>query len=140
MARRTAKSERAGRYAALLTAVSAPLWWASQEARMYTLLALLIVVCALAWWIADVSSAPRGLDCALAGELALLYAHNTGPVAVIWLKSSLLIVAVVVWLQTRHLPRIAWRIWLDRSMCRWAVVGCRISFSAICCCKLQTAP
>src|SRR5690606_5420496 len=39
---------RAGLYAAFLVSVSAPLWWASQEARMYTLLALLVLIAALA--------------------------------------------------------------------------------------------
>ena len=64
LARRTAKSERAGHYAALLTTFSAPLWWASQEARMYTLLALLMTICALAWWQLVVRPRARpGLRC-----------------------------------------------------------------------------
>ncbi len=39
----------AGLMAAFLTAFSPLLWWAAQEARMYTLLALLVTLCALAW-------------------------------------------------------------------------------------------
>src|SRR6185369_17292634 len=40
---------RAGLMAALLMAFSPLLWWASQEARMYTLLAVLVLLCAMAW-------------------------------------------------------------------------------------------
>ena len=79
LARRTAHSERAGRYAALLTACSAPLWWASQEARMYTLLALLITICALAWWILMIRPRRAAWIALWLSEVALLYAHNTGP-------------------------------------------------------------
>ena len=39
----------AGLFAAVLIACSPPLWWASQEARMYALMAALAVAAALAW-------------------------------------------------------------------------------------------
>ena len=76
----------AGLGAAFLVTFSPLMWWASQEARMYTLLAVLVLIAALAWhqlqrrptrwaWLALWSS-----------ELALLYAHNTGLVIVLWLN------------------------------------------------------
>lgn len=91
---------RAGLMAALLTAFSPLLWWASQEARMYTLLALLVLLCALAWHklIPDNSAlrSPRWRWWLVlwASELALLYAHNTGPVVVLWLNA----VTILAWL------------------------------------------
>lgn len=102
---RRAADRRAGVYAALLTTFSAPLWWASQEARMYTLLALLIVIAALAWqWLITRPSRAAWIALWLA-ELALLYAHNTGPVAVIWLNA----VTLVAWIAAR---RPDWRVWI----------------------------
>ncbi|NDJ62003.1 MAG: hypothetical protein GYB67_12805, partial [Chloroflexi bacterium] len=45
----TQLGQRAGVYAGLLAATTPLLWWASQEARMYTLLAVLVLVAATAW-------------------------------------------------------------------------------------------
>ncbi|MEO8397706.1 MAG: glycosyltransferase family 39 protein, partial [Chloroflexota bacterium] len=105
LARRSARSERAGRYAVLLTAISAPLWWASQEARMYTLLALLIVICALAWQMLITRPRRAAWIALWLGELALLYAHNTGPIAAIWLNA----VTLLIWIVRRR-PDL--RIWI----------------------------
>jgi uncharacterized membrane protein len=96
---RRAANPTAGGYAALLAAISAPLWWASQEARMYTLLALLIVICALAWQQLMTKLTRAAWIALWLGELALLYAHNTGPVAALWLN----VVTVLYWLA--HRPR-----------------------------------
>ena len=88
----------AGLMAALLVAFSPLLWWASQEARMYTLLALLVLLCALAWHklIPNPPSTRRWRWWLMLwlSELALLYAHNTGPVAVLWLN----VVTILAWL------------------------------------------
>src|SRR6185369_5082590 len=110
---------RAGVYAAFLAAFSPLLWWAWQEARMYTVLAVLGLVAALAWdeVTKDKSVSPqknaaqrngetekrRGRNrkaawfVLWASELALLYAHNTGPVIVLWLNG----VTLFVWLSRR---------------------------------------
>ncbi len=90
-------NNRAGGMAALLMAFSPLLWWASQEARMYTLLAVLVLLCTLAWH----RLIPQRLHgrkwrwwfVLWLSELALLYAHNTGPVVVLWLN----IVTVLAW-------------------------------------------
>lgn len=102
-------SARAGIYAALLAACSPLLWWASQEARMYTLLAVLVLVCALAWHRLYTRPA-RGTWLALCGaELALLYAHNTGPVVVLWLNLA----TVIAWIAARRFDRpFSWKHWL----------------------------
>lgn len=100
-------SARAGLYGALLAALSPPLWWASQEARMYTLLAALVLVCALAFHALLARPTRRAWLALLAAELALLYAHNTGPVVALWLNSA----ALLAWLARRHAgrpPRRAW--------------------------------
>jgi hypothetical protein len=86
-----AATPRAGLYAALLAMLSAPLWWAAQEARMYTLLAVLILVCALAWQRLTTHPTRAAWLALWLGELALLYAHNTGPVAALWLNAALLL-------------------------------------------------
>jgi uncharacterized membrane protein len=89
---------RAGLMAAFLSAFSPLLWWASQEARMYTLLAVLLLLCALAWHqlIPNRMSSHRWRWWLLLwlSELALLYGHNTGPVVVLWLNA----VTLVAWL------------------------------------------
>ncbi len=84
---------RAGIVAALLLAVSPLLWWAGQEARMYTLLAVLVLLCALAWHKVVVERKRRlGWWVILCvAELALLYAHNTGPVVALWLNAVTMI-------------------------------------------------
>ncbi len=91
-------NSRAGLMAALLSAFSPLLWWAAQEARMYTLLALLLLLCALAWHklIPNGSSTRRWRWWLVLwlSELALLYAHNTGPVVVLWLNA----VTILAWL------------------------------------------
>lgn len=106
---------RAGVFAAVLVTLSAPLWWAAQEARMYTLLALLILIAALAWQHL-ITKPSRGAWIALgAAELLLLYAHNTGVVAALWLN----IVTLLLWLWRRGAFRPHWRDWLILQ----AVVG-----------------
>ena len=74
-----------------LGALSPLLWWAAREARMYTLLALLVAICALAWH-RLLRRAGFGWWLALwLAQLALLYAHNTGPVLVLWLNAATLL-------------------------------------------------
>ncbi|MFN8373383.1 MAG: glycosyltransferase family 39 protein [Anaerolineae bacterium] len=101
--------ERAGLYAAFLAAVSPPLWWASQEARMYTLLAVLVCLAALSWHrVAARRTAARQWWLLLwLAELALLYSHNSGPVMVIWLNA----VTLLAWLLRRSLRLPDWRVW-----------------------------
>lgn len=101
-------SARAGLYGALLAALSPPLWWASQEARMYTLLAALVLVCALAFHALLERPSRRAWLALLAAELALLYAHNTGPVIVLWLNAA----ALLAWLARRRADRPPWRAWV----------------------------
>jgi 4-amino-4-deoxy-L-arabinose transferase-like glycosyltransferase len=100
--------ERAGLGAAFVTAFTPLLWWASQEARMYTLLAFLTLAAALAWHtLLRRPSRPAWL--ALWGaELALLYAHNTGPVAALWLN----MVTLLAWIVRRSLQRPDWKRWI----------------------------
>ncbi len=117
LARRLA-DRRAGLWTAFLVAVSPLLAWASREARMYTLLAVLVLVAALAWHRLRAAGAARGGRAAtpsaapatgfraapaawlalLGAELGLLYAHNTGPVAALWLNA----VTVVAWVADRR--------------------------------------
>lgn len=99
---------RAGLLAALLATIAPPLWWASQEARMYTLLAIFILIAALAWHRLKIKPS-RGAWIALwLAEIALLYTHNTGVVAVLWLNT----VTLIVWIIRRRLDRPDWRVWL----------------------------
>jgi hypothetical protein len=104
-------TEQAAIYAAFLTAFAPLLWWASQEARMYTLMAALLLAAALQrllgkptrWaWIA-----------VWVGELGLLYTHNTGPVAVLWLNVVTFASWVVQRMRTRHGVSLQpdWRVW-----------------------------
>jgi uncharacterized membrane protein len=98
-------------YAALLAACSPLLWWASQEARMYTLLAALVLVCALAWH--RLYARPTRWWAWLAlwsAELALLYAHNTAPVVVVWLN----VVTVIAWVVKRRADTtLNWKVWIS---------------------------
>ncbi|MFQ3568532.1 MAG: glycosyltransferase family 39 protein [Aggregatilineales bacterium] len=81
-----------------LGALSPLLWWAAREARMYTLLALLVAICALAWH-RLLRRAGFGWWLTLwLAQLALLYAHNTGPVLVIWLNA----VTLLAWAARRQ--------------------------------------
>ncbi len=102
--------ERAGLAAAMLAAFNPLLWWASQEARMYTLLAALVLVCALFWQRLMKAShlSVRALLPLLLAELALLYAHNTGPVIVLWLNG----VTLLAWLMRRVTGGSAVRFWV----------------------------
>jgi len=96
-------------FAGLLAAILPLLWWAGQEARMYTLLAVLVTLCALAWHALLRDRARRRAWLTLwAAELALLYAHNTGPVIVLWLNA----VTLIAWLGARSARRPDWRAWI----------------------------
>jgi 4-amino-4-deoxy-L-arabinose transferase-like glycosyltransferase len=101
-------SRHAGLFAAFLVAVSPLLWWAAQEARMYTLLALGVQVAALAWFQLRQRPARWAWLALWLAELALLYAHNTGPVVALWLN----VVTLLAWLADRHARRPDWRVWL----------------------------
>ncbi|MBC7810076.1 MAG: glycosyltransferase family 39 protein [Burkholderiales bacterium] len=105
--------ENAGRYAALLTTFSPLLWWASQEARMYTLLAVLVLIAALAWHeLLRGHESKRVWLTLLGAELALLYAHNTGPVAALWLNA----VTLCAWLIRRDFQRPNSGRWVERQI------------------------
>ncbi|MEL7233722.1 MAG: hypothetical protein AAGK74_04455, partial [Chloroflexota bacterium] len=96
---------RARMFAVLLCAVSVPLVWASREMRMYTLLAVLLLVMTIAW--GRLRTRPVGWAWAalLLAELAALYTHNTGPVIAAWINT----VTMVAWLAwiVRHRGRVA---------------------------------
>jgi hypothetical protein len=97
-------------YAALLAASSPLLWWASQEARMYTLLAALVTVCAWAWHRLYVRPTIGAWLALWVSELALLYAHNTGPVVALWLN----VATFVAWLVNRRIDGpFSWRLWIS---------------------------
>jgi uncharacterized membrane protein len=96
---------RAGLFAAFLAAFSPLLWWASQEARMYTLLALLVALAALAWHALLRRSSRRMWLLLWGAQLALLYAHNTGPIVALWLNA-------VTLLAYRTTRRPDWRWWI----------------------------
>jgi 4-amino-4-deoxy-L-arabinose transferase-like glycosyltransferase len=98
---------RAGFWAALLVAVSPPLWWASREVRMYGLLAVLMCVLALGWWRLIKHPTRRAWALLWIAELALLYTHTTGPIAALWVN----VVTPLVWLTQHQLRRPDWRIW-----------------------------
>lgn len=107
LGRRTA-GETAGWSAALLSTLSTSLWWASQEARMYTLLAVLILIAALAWERLLARPTRQAWLTLMLAELLLLYGHNTGVVAALWLN----VVTVIAWLARRELSRPHWRGWV----------------------------
>lgn len=92
---------RAGVLTAALMALSPPLWWASQEARMYTLLALLVLLMAIAWHQLRLKPLRWAWIMLLLAELGLLYAHNTGPAVVLWINGVMLI----DWLVRRRFSR-----------------------------------
>jgi 4-amino-4-deoxy-L-arabinose transferase-like glycosyltransferase len=98
-----------GLSASIVVAFTPLLWWAAQEARMYTLLAVLVMIAALAWERLRLGKQSRGTWAALwIAELALLYAHNTGPVIVLWLNAATLL----CWISIRSLRRPNWRVWI----------------------------
>ena len=98
---------RAGLWAALLAALSPPLWWASREVRMYGLMAVLMCLLALAWWRLIKRPSPGTWILLWLAELALLYTHTTGPIAALWLNA----VTPVMWLTQRSARRPDWRVW-----------------------------
>jgi uncharacterized membrane protein len=106
-------SERAGLYVAFLIAFSPLLWWASQEARMYTLMATLLLVAVLGWQRLLHKPARWAWLAVWGAELGLLYTHNTGPVVVFWLN----VVTFVAWawqrIRTGHGVSLQpdWRVW-----------------------------
>lgn len=91
---------RAALFTALLVACSPLLWWASQEARMYTLLAVLVLLAALGWHGIRQGRGWHAWALLLGAELALLYSHNTGPVIVIWLNG----VTLLAWIGSALSP------------------------------------
>jgi len=97
---------RAALLMALFGALSAPLAWAAQEARMYTLLAIGVLVCVLAWERLRTRPTRWAWVALWIAELALLYAHNTGPVIVLWLNA----VTLLTWVVRRD-GRPDWRVW-----------------------------
>jgi len=102
----------AGALAALLAACSPPLWWASQEIRMYGLMVALALVAALAWHRLLHSRSPQAWLALWAAELGLLYSHSTGPIFALWLNT----VTLLAWLTRRNLRRDLrrprWQTWL----------------------------
>ena len=98
----------AGVLAALLVACSPPLWWASQEIRMYGLMVALGLVAALAWHRLLERDSRRAWLALWAAELGLLYSHSTGPVFALWLNA----VTLLAWLARRNVQRPNGRTWL----------------------------
>ena len=98
---RTLFNQRAGLCAAFLCAVNPLLWWAAQEMRMYTLLAVLVLLAALGWHTLQRGSRHWTAWALVWGaELALLYAHNTGPVIAVWLNAVTLLNNLIPLLKT----------------------------------------
>jgi hypothetical protein len=111
-----ASAHDAAVWAAFVAALSAPLAWAAQEARMYTLLAALVGAAAWAWWmvwgprLGFQKGAPMGpahthgrrtaWAVLLLCQLALMYSHNTAPIIALWLNA----VSALAWL-------VWWRRW-----------------------------
>jgi 4-amino-4-deoxy-L-arabinose transferase-like glycosyltransferase len=92
---------RAGLWTAFLVTVSPLMAWAGREARMYTLLAVLVLVAALAWHRLRARPVPSAWAALLGAELGLMFAHNTGPVAALWLNA----VTVIGWAVDRRRGR-----------------------------------
>ena len=68
------------------------------------------------------------------GELALLYAHNTGPVAALWLNAVTLLMSGLP-------PQAATaRVWLAGQIGVGAALAAVFLSAASCCCKPPTAP
>ncbi len=103
----TSRRELGGVFAAALTAFLPLLWWASQEARMYTLMALMVSGAALAWHHLITRPSANAWIILLACELGLLYSHNSAPVIVLWLN----LITLLVWVLRRSAQFPDWRIW-----------------------------
>lgn len=103
------KRAQAASGAALTAAVLPALTWAAQEARMYTLLALLVVIAALAWEQLTRRPTSAAWVALLVAELLILYTHNSGVVVVLWLN----VVTVLAWVSRRAVRRPDWRLWLS---------------------------
>ena len=91
-----------------LAACSAPLWWAAQEARMYAMLALLMLALWLVWQRLLLRPGRSDWLLLLGLETAILYTHNTGPVIALWLNLAM----ALHWLGRRNLRQPDWRLWL----------------------------
>ncbi len=91
-----------------LAAVSAPLWWAAQEARMYALLATLMLALWLVWQRLLQRPDRLGWFLLLVLETLILYTHNTGPVIALWLNLAM----ALHWLSRRSFRQPDWRLWL----------------------------
>jgi uncharacterized membrane protein len=100
--------ETAGLFAAALCACSPLLWWASQEARMYGLLAVLATLAALAWHALRARPERASWLLLWGAELGLLYTHSTGPIAAVWLN----VVTALGWLIERSVQRPPWKTWI----------------------------
>ena len=100
----------AGLSAGVLAAFSPILWWASQEVRMYGLMAVLLLVVAEAWFeIIGAKGSVRAAWVRLwAAEALLLYSHTSAPVVALWLN----IVTPLAWLARRSLGRPDARAWV----------------------------
>ena len=105
------------------------LWWAMREARMYTLLMLLVLLAVLALERLRRGPARWAWVLLVTVELAALYTHNTGPVIALWLNA----LVVLAWLTGRRplQPRpLAWLgsqalvalLWLPYFVTRFAAL------------------
>jgi 4-amino-4-deoxy-L-arabinose transferase-like glycosyltransferase len=105
-------NRRAGVYALLLAACLPLTRWAAQEARMYTLMLVLIILMALAWH--QLLRQPKRWAWVTLwlAELALLYAHNTGVIAALWIN----LVMLLYWLLQRNFKRPSLGIWAAGQM------------------------
>jgi len=115
LARRFAPPRRrqwAGLSAALFATLLPALMWASQEARMYTLLALLVMIAALAWHRLNRRPSRAAWLALWLAELALLYAHNSGVVIVLWLN----LVTLLAWIAARSMCRPMWSTWISGQL------------------------
>ncbi|MCS7070638.1 MAG: hypothetical protein NZM00_03975, partial [Anaerolinea sp.] len=80
----------------LVLALPAPLLlWGAREARMYTLLAVIVLTAALAWQCLLNKPSRRCWIVLALAELAALYAHNSGPVIALWLNAVMLLAWLV---------------------------------------------
>ncbi|MFN8527016.1 MAG: glycosyltransferase family 39 protein [Anaerolineae bacterium] len=106
----SARRRLSGLIAALIVALIPSMWWASQEARMYTLMALFVMIAALAWQHLITRARPVvwAWIALWLSELATLYTHNSGPVIVLWLNAA----SLLVWISRRSLRRPDVRLWI----------------------------